>query len=66
MEDKLWIDACGHSPPPIPTSSTSGSFNAVRGGSKLTAGTGDILMRMSRRVSQAFNFRSTYHKPNEE
>ncbi|KAH9281778.1 hypothetical protein ECG_05815 [Echinococcus granulosus] len=33
---------------------------------KFGSGTGDIFLRMGRRVSQAFNLRPTYNKVNEE
>ena len=59
--DKLREDA--YAPPTI---SSSSSYTAGRSASKFGSGTGDILLRMGRRVSHAFNFRTAYNKVNEE
>nr|CDS31570.1 hypothetical protein HmN_000370300 [Hymenolepis microstoma] len=51
------IFACNNDPPPSPP---------IRSANKFGSGTGEILMRMGRRVSQAFNLRSVYNKVSDE
>lgn len=51
------IFGCNNDPPPLPP---------IRSANKLSSGTGEILMRMGRRVSQAFNLRSVTNKVSDE
>ncbi|KAM3186109.1 hypothetical protein ACTXT7_005024 [Hymenolepis weldensis] len=74
--ERMFVDNC-LSPLPIPSGSASmtsifGCNNnspplpPIRSANKLSSGTGEILMRMGRRVSQAFNLRLVNNKVTDE